>query len=724
MSQPGTTSSKSRWRFWLWLGVWSFLAATVTVYWQAGDHANWLQDRDGKSSLAGLAEAWLMTFILVLMPSYVIVRAWRYLPRRRMARIWLGLVSVAGGILWCSFLMEQAMLDWRDYSSPPIFLTWILIWSVVFLTGLLFLISFRDLFRRLCSWRMAKRGLLAAVFLCVLAVTFYAEENWRGRRAWENYRREWEAKGEKFELSAFAPPAVADEQNFALAPIVVSCYAGRLVQPPSDDDNGKTNLPSRLALELQRTNLYFNSEVKIGAWQQAKLTDLAAWQNYYRTRFVTNSLGMGYAPPLERPEVTDTNKPEDMVESVPALEFPIAAQPQSPAADVLLALSRYETALAELRTAASRPVSRFPLNYRAKNPIEIPLPHLRDLKRCATVLQLRALAELSGGQTENALADVKLMLRLAEHLRTEPFLISQLARMALVNLAVQPVWEGLAEHRWSETQLRELQQAMQPLDFVAGLPICLRAEQASDIGCIESLQAHRDGFSTRFIYAISPRFFDLLEHLNDVCPDLPDPCHNVFYSLERALMEGAPGEWIDRIMIQLPPAGWYEWNKVSLAKRYQEQIFQVADPAKHFISRPTVEAFLSTIDSELSARMFGVHDALACLLGSAISETARKFAAGQNAIDMTQVACALERHRLAHGEYPENLAPLVPAYLPTLPPDVVDGQPLHYRRLPDGRFLLYSIGWNGKDDGGAVVLRDNRYLDPKQGDWVWQYPAN
>jgi len=91
---------------------------------------------------------------------------------------------------------------------------------------------------------------------------------------------------------------------------------------------------------------------------------------------------------------------------------------------------------------------------------------------------------------------------------------------------------------------------------------------------------------------------------------------------------------------------------------------------------------------------------------------------------MTQVACALERHRLAHGEYPENLAPLVPAYLPTLPPDVVDGQPLHYRRLPDGRFLLYSIGWNGKDDGGAVVLRDNRYLDPKQGDWVWQYPAN
>ena len=63
-------------------------------------------------------------------------------------------------------------------------------------------------------------------------------------------------------------------------------------------------------------------------------------------------------------------------------------------------------------------------------------------------------------------------------------------------------------------------------------------------------------------------------------------------------------------------------------------------------------------------------------------------------------------------------------HLPALPPDVVNGQPLQYRRLPEGRFVLYSLGWNGKDDGGVVVLRDNRYFDPKQGDWVWQYPAN
>jgi hypothetical protein len=37
-----------------------------------------------------------------------------------------------------------------------------------------------------------------------------------------------------------------------------------------------------------------------------------------------------------------------------------------------------------------------------------------------------------------------------------------------------------------------------------------------------------------------------------------------------------------------------------------------------------------------------------------------------------------------------------------------------YRRTPDGQFLLYAVGWNATDDGGAPG---------KDGDWVWEYPA-
>ena len=58
---------------------------------------------------------------------------------------------------------------------------------------------------------------------------FYTEEDWRGKRAWENYKREWEAKGEKFDWQAFVPPSVPDDQNFFTAPIFTNVLSGKIV---------------------------------------------------------------------------------------------------------------------------------------------------------------------------------------------------------------------------------------------------------------------------------------------------------------------------------------------------------------------------------------------------------------------------------------------------------------------------------------------------------------
>jgi len=70
------------------------------------------------------------------------------------------------------------------------------------------------------------------------------------------------------------------------------------------------------------------------------------------------------------------------------------------------------------------------------------------------------------------------------------------------------------------------------------------------------------------------------------------------------------------------------------------------------------------------------------------------------------VACALERYRLANGEYPETLDALQPRFIETLPHDVIGGQPLKYHPTDNGQFALYSVGWNGTDDGGAVFRRN------------------
>ncbi|MFW6162335.1 MAG: hypothetical protein ACODAJ_06160 [Planctomycetota bacterium] len=48
--------------------------------------------------------------------------------------------------------------------------------------------------------------------------------------------------------------------------------------------------------------------------------------------------------------------------------------------------------------------------------------------------------------------------------------------------------------------------------------------------------------------------------------------------------------------------------------------------------------------------------------------------------------------------------------LDALPPDPFDGQPLRYRTTDDG-FVVYAVGEDGKDDGGAVESGDDRPPD-------------
>jgi hypothetical protein len=45
---------------------------------------------------------------------------------------------------------------------------------------------------------------------------------------------------------------------------------------------------------------------------------------------------------------------------------------------------------------------------------------------------------------------------------------------------------------------------------------------------------------------------------------------------------------------------------------------------------------------------------------------------------------------------------------------------LHYRRSFEGKFLLYSVGWNETDDDGQVGLQKNGMFDNSKGDWVWK----
>src|SRR5437870_5540819 len=76
----------------------------------------------------------------------------------------------------------------------------------------------------LFSWRCLRGMLIAAAWTATIVALFYGEENWRGRRAWNKYRRELEAHGQHLDLRSFIPNPVPDEQNFTATPFVRSWF--------------------------------------------------------------------------------------------------------------------------------------------------------------------------------------------------------------------------------------------------------------------------------------------------------------------------------------------------------------------------------------------------------------------------------------------------------------------------------------------------------------------
>lgn len=519
---------------------------------------------------------------------------------------------------------------------------------------------FRGLFSK--GWRWTTLRLAG---FAVLIVAFYTEEYVRGRWAWEHFRREWEAKGEKFDFKAFIPPLVPDEQNFALTPIVASCYSQYLTRDGHKLNPQDTNVVDRLDLSIYRKDYWSDSPTN-GSWQKATLTDLKSWQTYYFNSLLTNG--------------------NDVVTH----EFPVAAQPQTPAADVLLALSRYDAPLKELAEASRLPAARFPLNYENENPAAIWLPHLAAMKRCAQVLELRAQAELEAGQSAKACDDTLLIFQLTDKIRNEPFLITHLVRLAMLQIAIQAVYEGLATHRWADADLTRLAAEIRRQNLAADCQFAMRGEMVWQCAISDYLRKHPG---------------ELMSLMDMTCLHDSD----------------SPIPLTSRLLGEAIPSGWFYQNKLNCARTMVGKVIPIADATNGTFS---VKAATLAAENYQKFTPLSVFHYFEKMLTPAMGSGCKKFAVCQNALNLAETAVALERYRLAHGAYPEFLSALAPQFITKLPHDVINDQPLKYRREADGRFVLYSVGWNETDDGGVVGFRESSpdRVEIDKGDWVWRYP--
>ncbi len=509
------------------------------------------------------------------------------------------------------------------------------------------------------------------VALVTLIALFYLEEDLRGKHAWGVYAQQMTERGEVYQLKAVVPPPVPDDQNFAMTP-----FLAPLVDfLPGTQTWRDTNATQRAE---QFGNDLSSVREPTGNWREGKRTDWPAWQAAIAEASLKEKHRTAHAQPATTEAPVETNQ--------------LAA-----AAAVLAKLKEYAPVLDEFRTASRRPYSRFNLCYDAENCAGILLPHLAVIKKSGRVLALRASAELTLGQPDVALADLDLALYLASTVRNEPFLISHLVRCAMIQLALQPVWEGLADHQWTDAQVATLQQQLAGLDFLADDATAMRGEQAAGNSVIAYARQN-------------PRQLDY------------------FVGEDQAAYNEAA------VIALFMPRGWFYLEQVNYNRCFDAFVRQGVDLGARRVNpeqlQQNEEAIEQTLRGGISL-LFG-HRVMSAMLIPAIPPAHQKFAFTQTMVDEAVLACGLERFRLANGRYPDSLAELTPRFVGKLPHDLFTGEPLKYRRTDDGRFVLYSVGWDGKDDGGMIAKRavgKSSQMDSSRGgwsspgDWVWPAPA-
>lgn len=512
-----------------------------------------------------------------------------------------------------------------------------------------------SILRRFFSWLFSWRSIRAAFILGIVLVTlwglFWSIENVRGEKAWAQTRKSLQDRGERLSYTDFVPPEVPDDQNLAMTP---------LLKPLLDWTTGPGARPrdTNAYEAVRKISVTVPDASNLTSMRDGKRTDLEAWRKALA-------------------------KSTNMV---------VKQDGKSPSADILEGLKAFSAQLDELNAAAARPNIRFPLRW--ENGAEILLPHLGSLKTLANVLVLRSICLLDQGRSEEALRDLQTAFRLGEAGGKECFLICYLVQIAIDSLATQPVWEGIQSHRWTETQLQQIQATLAARDYMEGARKTIRTERAVLVNT-EMERMVRDPSSIGKAMA------------------LKDPNPSQAAEQEKTLQK----------LFSVTPRGWIRQNQVHINLAYQQLIDAIPKREEsHTVNYQSVEA---TLLKELSSGFYP-YKILARMLIPAIRNSIGKSQDSEAWRIVVLTGCSFERHRIKHGAYPKSLADLDPALVVAPPVDPYTGSQLILGKWEDGTLAVYSVGEDRKDDGGTIESPDSKSKKasgPRYRDVIFTLPA-
>ncbi|EIP98271.1 hypothetical protein OpiT1DRAFT_02724 [Opitutaceae bacterium TAV1] len=500
------------------------------------------------------------------------------------------------------------------------------------------------------TWGVGHWLSLCIVTPAVLAALFYQLENWRGRQAWAAFAHDATAAGLNLDLAKLAPAPVPDSQNFAKTPL--------LDHPLTKEADKDYWAPLRQRLQPRELFDTTSADTPFSSWWQLRLPDPAA-----------------HAAWREK--------------NGPALAAHLAA----------LAPELDEIA----RAAAERPSARYRYDF-SGNPYDIICVHIGVLRAFAWPYTSRAQLMLdspdaSPANIAAAANDILTTLRIARVEHDQPFLIAQLSRIAIVQLALAPLREGIARNLWTAHDYASFDAALAKLDFLAGM---------------------KHGFA-----------FECNMGINTLSGSIPYPVSGFLSMMPQpqwASLSDLTHENIKRnislTLVQYGPRGWRLRAATIVGHAWLEQIMPALDPVGQRVDLRQAKAANAAIpDNDAPWNI------MARFIMPTTSSLARTAAFAQSGANLARAACRVELHKLRTGAYPSALDEL-PSDLSTAAlHDLVTGEPLRYRpplpsptsRPPDkNSYVLYVTGTDGVDDGGNLHEQESKPPSwNKLKDWIW-----
>ena len=352
-----------------------------------------------------------------------------------------------------------------------------------------------------------------------------------------------------------------------------------------------------------------------------------------------------------------------------------------PGADVLAAIEKlFGPTLAQLAEAERRPQARFPVKWERGFMAE--LRHLQPIQAANAIHRVRLAAHLARHEHAAAFAEIRGILRLYRAMEKEPALISGLVRIATLAGVTDGAWEGLVRGEWDDSELAEIQAELGRIDVLSDYTFAIASERAGMNGALALLRAGRTSAADNGLAEMSQDAVQRLALRGSSCIN-----------------------------------GLLAYNQVAINRYFDTCLARIDTAAGrwHDLRRPDDDLF--AVLASTPKRLFYC---LYVVSTPAVPRIEKRYLSIYTTVQLTCTAFALERCRRADGAYPETLDALAPKYIDAPPHDVIDGQPLRYRNTDDGRFLLYSVGMNAKDDGGKP---GDAKSASDQLDWAWRWPA-